>query len=177
MELEIQAVENSYCREFQRRSRQQHYLRYFNGMDEKSQRALHQIYQAALNTEGGAQHVIRAMTSALEYSSIHRLARENIALRSAMVWAKAAMQPEKAERIAEMLEDFHVALDAYMQNLSLAEAVVWREKVAASRKNCARFPSGISIVPDWDLEELGLFKAQIRPVLRKLRMKQRQASG
>ncbi len=186
MEWTVQSVKTDYCRQFQHRARQTHYLRYFEAMSPEARQALQTIYDAAQATEGGAQHVLHAMQSGLHHPDIFRLARENIALRAAMAWARTIQDDARCQQIAAILEDFHIALDAFMGDLSLEAAAKRRTELEASQDpmRCSKFPESWNLNPppgwrealDGQLTDIAQFKSRIRPVLQKLRQKQQPAS-
>lgn len=170
MELKIQEVSQSFCEQFQSRSRQKHYLNYFDQMSSGCSDALKGVYAQSQNPDGGGLHVLQAISEGVKHPALFRLVRENVLLRSAMALAKARNEEEKANRIEAILEDFHIALDAYMLGIPLEAATARREAKlhAGAEKACTRILRENFSMEDVDFADISQFKSIIRPLLKRL---------
>ncbi len=150
--------------------RQRYYLDYFTALDPDSRQVLRRIYGMATNPDTLPMHVILAMTEAVRNPSIFRLAVQNLSLRMSLKRALRDNAAEKAEKLHETLEDFHVALDAFVGGISLEEAVRLRtlkqERKRAESAGRHERREGIS---EKMLEDVLRFKEQFRPILEKFR--------
>jgi hypothetical protein len=150
-------------------ARQHHYIRLFETMDSMSMQMLRRIYQLSKHTHGGGQHVIEALIGAMRSPLIFRLVRENIVLRSALAVARTQGDTARAHHIEGLLEDFHIALDAYMQDLSLAEAATRRSQTPrGDAMACTRLPDSALGMIRQDWEDLFRLKARLKPTLAKV---------
>ena len=109
---------------FEGATRQRTFLNTFNRMEPQCQDALKDIYNYA---NGGAdhegRHVVLAMTAAARFPEIFRLVLMNIVVRLMLKHHEKNGNEAKAERFRETLEDFHVALDSFMDpKVTLEEA-------------------------------------------------------
>lgn len=149
---------------FEGRDRQKVYMKCLRRMDPPSQEELRQIYNLAQHRQNIGQHVLRAMQAAARYPAIFKLIVINISLRLKARMAQNNQDKDKQARFEESLEDFHVALDAFMKGLSLEEA-------EAARDHEPHDPGPVREKVETDeafFEDLQVFKDNIRPVLHRI---------
>lgn len=162
---------------FQGEARQKSFLENFNTMRPPCQEALKDIYTFA---NGGddreGRHVIHAMCSAARFPEIFRLVIMNIVVRLMIKQNDAAGHPEKADRLRETLEDFHVALDAFMNpGLTLEEAARLREVGAHTKEGDGQAEAKPFAMQDHGLrEEIHQFKQQARPTVARVKAQSRR---
>ncbi len=110
------------------RSRQRYYLNYFEIMDPPSREALSAIYHLAHDaSQSIGQHVLCAMHYSVKNPALFRLTIQNVSLRLALKYAYQRSQTHKVAQLTQALEDFHIALDAFMLGLSLPEVELMRQ--------------------------------------------------
>jgi hypothetical protein len=106
-------------------SRQAKYVSTFQAMPSNAQAALKEIYHLAMQAHGGGSHVLMAYLYATQYPEIARLVIENVVLRFRLTQIK---NTSTGADIQQRLEDFHVALAAFVSDISLEAAQTCRQQ-------------------------------------------------
>ncbi len=99
--------------------RQAKYLETFHHMPEEAQSALREIYHLAMQSQGGGSHVLIAYLYATKYPDIARLVIENVVLRFRLTQVRNTLTENQ---IQQRLEDFHIALEAFVSGIPLKTA-------------------------------------------------------
>lgn len=166
---------------FQGMTRQKTFLKGFNGMSPSCQGALRDIYRFASDgDDADGRHVVLAMTSAARFPEIFRLVLMNIVVRLQIKHHERVENREKADRLKETLEDFHVALDAFMNpGLSLEEAARRRREKEGPRLSppALELAGGSLVMPDEALSrDIHHFKHRARPTVERVKALNRKKS-
>ncbi len=166
---------------FQGMTRQKTFLDNFNGMQPLCQKALRDIYCFANNgDDADGRHVVMAMTSAARFPEIFRLVLMNIVVRLQIKHHEKVRNHQKADRLKETLEDFHVALDAFMNpGLSLEEVARRRQAREAHRPPAPEFDlARLPLVMHDDAlsRDIHSFKRQARPAVERVKAHHRKKS-
>lgn len=147
--------------------RQVKYLESFRGMDSSAQEALRDIYRQAHQDQQGdrhGRHIILAMRAAIRYPIIFKLTLSNILIRLSLKNAMVRQDTPQVNRLQEVLEDFHKALDAFMHP---DKALQPQTDTACPREDLT---SKLSILEHPEiLDELRRFKQQATPSLERLK--------
>ncbi len=165
-------------------SRAQRFLDLMQAMAPACQTSFQRIYWLAPRGEESdiqrGDHVRLAMTEALIHPGVAYWVRINLSVRVMQKLAESTGFKEKAHQLAEVLEDFHVASDAFARACSIEEAQRLRRQRALSRKKpqeeglLEELPENLG----FSAEELALFHRFKREVIPGLvpRIRQRRAS-
>lgn len=152
------------------KKRQQYYLERFERLDPDGQKALHRIYAMAIRQETLPRHVVLAMTAAARNPGIFHLVVQNLSLRMSLNRAFHQNACEKAATLHAILEDFHIALDAFIGKVSLEDA---NRRRSQNPYRTGPVTDGSvyrnEAVPEWMLPDIYRFKEKFRPVLLKFR--------
>jgi hypothetical protein len=100
-------------------NRQAKYLAVFDSMPNEAQCALQEVYHLAMQAQGGGSHVLMAYLYATQYPEIARLVIENVVLRFRLTQVR---NTQTGNQIQQRLEDFHIALEAFVSCISLDDA-------------------------------------------------------
>jgi hypothetical protein len=112
------------------------FLAILNTMSPNSRETFYRIYELAPKTREqsgtifSGPHVRLAMVEALVQPEIAYWVRMNLAIRVARKFAQTAGLIEKANRFSQLLEDFHIATDAFIHHIPVSLAAVRRRKAA-----------------------------------------------
>ena len=151
---------------FQGEARQKDYLKQFTDMNPEAGEALRKIYHAAREgREPPSKHVVETMKLAHHFPELFNLALQNIRIRLALRF----VSEEKAVHLREVLEDFHTALDAFFNGISLDEASEKRKAKGglSGRRKSGERPEK-TVQPE-DMPDIADFKKQAAPQLEKAR--------
>lgn len=149
--------------------RQQSYLKRLKQLTPPARNAFETIYNEAVATQGGGGHIVRAAIAAMNLPEIFGLARENLVMRLQLSRARAKHDEPKVKRLEERLEDFHIAADAFIGQVSLDTAAHQRQQGQKADASCAKMPPGYVHPMHNDLPAFRLFRAFVelmRPYLR-----------
>lgn len=155
------------------RHKQEHYLRYFTKLDADAEKVLEDIYQLAQHRQTQGSHVITAMAGAMKHPAIRPLVLQNIAIRLWIKLGERLQSDQKRQQLEEVLEDFHVALDAFMGKISLDEAERLRETKAHDPTH-AMTPQEKAERRDEQMEAALKFREQTKPVIDNIKAKNRK---
>lgn len=154
------------------RRRQERYLNMLVTMDPAEQKAFKTIYGLAQNRKGGGEHVIQAAIESVKHPGIFQVAKENIMIRSILAFARSQKQTAMIEKMETILEDLHIAMDAFMHGLSLEKAREYRLEHEDKSKTCARLASRDKRLKERFADEfdyIQVFAQSLRSHLEKLR--------
>lgn len=128
------------------RERQEGFLKQFQSFHPKDAVAFKRIYEAAQadRQRGTRLHVLQALWESFTSLSILNLSRFNVILRARLKFAEKRGDRVEAEKIKETIADFHVASDAYINNLDLDTAI---NRQAQQEKPADRVKVFISYTP------------------------------
>lgn len=101
------------------KARQARYLADMNRMSPACQAALAGIFQLAMSPEGGGSHVLQAYIESAKHPIIYRFSMENIIMRFQLAQAKRQHNAAKEADLSVRLEDFHIAVEAFVLGNSL----------------------------------------------------------
>jgi len=152
------------------------FLTILEAMNPEAQRVFRRIY--ALAPKGGqhrtssmltGHHVRVAMIESLAHPQIAYWVRMNLAMRVARKFCQTTGRQDKVARLNALLEEFHIAADAFVLKLSLDMAAEHRMRLknTSERNRIAILPeviaaSGIGI-SEQDFDHIQAFKRTIIP--------------
>ncbi len=157
--------------------RAQRFLAILEAMDADSRCSFLKIYRLAPRGNEGSQpafsghHVRLAMMEGLRHPGVAYWVRLNLAIRVAKKLCETTGLEERAERLAIVLEDFHVAADAFAYKIPVCQAEANRRRlhgVVSSkpfprvRKMPSSHPGGLS---SEEIDMIQTFKSKMIPGL------------
>jgi hypothetical protein len=150
------------------------FLSLLEQMTPETRQAFHKIYELApkagqaRSTFTVGHHVRVAMVEALTHPHIAYWVKMNLALRVTRKLAQTTGQTEKAERLTSLLEAFHVAVDAFLFDLTIEQALRHRARSrSAAGGQVIPFPATVALsgpfVSDEDIRQIQTFKQTLIP--------------
>jgi hypothetical protein len=149
--------------------RAERFLEMLEKMSPDSQRAFRKIYKLAPKEKVkpmsifSGHHVRVAMMEALIHPQIAYWVKMNLAFRVARKLSQTTSRLDKAERLSALLEEFHIATDAFILKISIDLAIEHRrhlQRFQASSSNQENRNSGIT---EEEIAQIREFKRQIIP--------------
>jgi hypothetical protein len=151
------------------------FLSILEAMTPEAQRVFRRIY--ALAPKAGqhrismltGHHVRVAMIESLAHPQIAYWVRMNLAMRVARKFCQTTGRQDKVARLNTLLEEFHIAADAFVLKLSLDMATEHRMRLknAGERKGIAILPEVIAVsgigISEQDFDHIQAFKRTIIP--------------
>lgn len=99
------------------KQRQEHYVNVFQKLEPDAQRALKDIYhQAHKDGREMGRHVVMAMVASVKYPDLFKFTLSNIVVRLMLKRFQLDGDWRKALHMQEVLDDFHLALDAFVKD-------------------------------------------------------------
>jgi hypothetical protein len=136
MMLDTIQVNPEICQRFQSRRRQEHYLRMLNRLEGESRQSFELIYRLALTPGRTPEHITQAAIEAIKHPVIYMFAKDNILLRVLLKVARKRQDKRLIQKVEDILEDFHIATDAFMMDLSLSDSEIRRKALRGSVTPC-----------------------------------------
>jgi hypothetical protein len=150
----------------------QRFLAILDAMNPDSKQAFQKIYMLAPKT-GQARssilvghHVRVAMIEALAHPQLAYWVKMNLAIRVSRKLAQTTGNIDKAHRLTELLEEFHIAVEAFIHKIPIEQAIVRRTR-PEQRGAILSFPlpwqlSG-NFISDEDISQIQRFKQHLIP--------------
>lgn len=147
------------------------FLELLNAMNAEAQRAFRHIYTLAPKGEKqhysrlSGKHVRVAMMESLNHPQIAYWVRMNLAVRVARKFAQTTGQQKQLERLNHLLEEFHIASDAFVLKLSLEMAQAHRQQRQSQQKGATLPSTGIlgAGISDQEFDRIQAFKQTVIP--------------
>lgn len=147
------------------------FLKMLEEMSVESQQSFQRIYRLAPNDTATSpsvgKHVRLAMMEAVRHPGIAYWVRMNLAIRVALKFSQLTGREDKAHRLTELLEAFHVAADVFILKISVERAIQRRANQRRWKNILPLLPQRAEMAVGWvsdeELAQIQQFKRKIIP--------------